>query len=148
MADYPEKEADRPDPAAFGRALPRGLGVNLLVTDVDRAARFGAEVLGAEVKYWETHFAVLSALGSDWQLHSDWSYRAHELRGAVEGAEARGAGAELRLYGLDPDLCAARARDWGAIVLAAPADKPHGLREAHVVDPDGYVWVPSLPTTG
>ena len=32
-------------------------------------------------------------------------------------------------------------------VLQAPADKPHGLREAYIVDPDGYVWVPDVPIT-
>jgi len=25
-----------------------------------------------------------------------------------------------------------------------PADKPHGLREAYIAGPDGYVWVPSV----
>ena len=24
-------------------------------------------------------------------------------------------------------------------------DKPHGLREAYLVDVDGYVWVPDVP---
>lgn len=144
MATYPEKGAARPDPMAFGRGLQRGLGINLLVTDVDRAARFEVEVLGAEVVYWEEHFAVMTALGSVWQLHSDWTYRDHELRGAVEGTAARGAGAELRLYGADPDACVLRARDAGALVLSAAMDKPHGLREAHIVDDDGYVWVPSV----
>ena len=144
MANYPEKGAARPDPMAFGRGLARGLGVNLLVRDVNAAARFEVEVLGAEVVYWEEHFAVMRGAGSVWQLHSDWSYRDHELRGAVEGVEARGAGLELRLYGVDPDECVARARAMGAPVLSAALDKPHGLREAHIIDPDGYVWVPSI----
>ena len=30
-------------------------------------------------------------------------------------------------------------------VLAESADKPHGLRESYIVDPDGYVWVPDRP---
>ncbi len=34
----------------------------------------------------------------------------------------------------------------GYTVLAGAADKPHGLREAYVVDADGYVWVPDIPT--
>ena len=35
-------------------------------------------------------------------------------------------------------------------VLDGSMDKPHGLRECYIVDPDGYVWVPStaLPATG
>jgi uncharacterized glyoxalase superfamily protein PhnB len=91
---------------------------------------------------------VLTAHGSTWQLHSDWSYRDHELRGAVEGVATRGAGVELRLYGADPDACAARCREAGGVVLSDAIDKPHGLREAHLMDQDGYVWVPSRATAG
>src|SRR3546814_8406110 len=36
----------------------------------------------------------------------------------------RGAGLELRLYGVDPDTAAARAEALGFTVLQAPADKP------------------------
>ena len=64
------------------------------------------------------------------------------MSGALIGVEARGAGAELRLYGVDPDAAEARARALDAPVLAGAADKPHGLREAYLIDPDGYVWVP------
>jgi hypothetical protein len=144
MTDYPEKGAARPDPMVFGRGLQSGLGLNLLVSDVDGAARFQVEVLEARVVYWEEHFAVMTAHGSVWQLHSDWTYRNHELRGALEDTGPRGAGAELRLYGSDPDACVDRAREFGAVVLSAAVDKPHGLREAHIVDDDGYVWVPSV----
>ena len=141
----PEKGARRPDPAAFGAAIPPGLGINLLVADVDRAARWQAEALGAEILYWEDDFAVLRLLGAEWQLHSDRSYRNHPLRGAVAGLEARGAGVELRLYGLDPDAAEARVRAMDGVVLAPAADKPHGLREVHLVDPEGYVWAPCRP---
>jgi len=63
----------------------------------------------------------------------------------VRGLEARGAGIELRLYGTDPDAAEGRAREAGAIVLAGAIDKPHGLREAYILDGDGYVWVPCRP---
>jgi catechol 2,3-dioxygenase-like lactoylglutathione lyase family enzyme len=143
MGTYPEKGAGRPVPMDYGAAIPAGLGVNLLVRDVDRAARFQAEVLGAEIDYWEEHFAILRAQGAVWFLHSDWSYCDHPMTGAL--TEARGAGAELRLYGCDPDAAEARARALGAPVLDGAADKPHGLREAYLIDPDGYVWVPCIP---
>jgi hypothetical protein len=29
--------------------------------------------------------------------------------------------------------------------LAASEDKPHGLRECYLLDPEGYVWVPGRP---
>src|ERR1041384_2502737 len=96
----PEKNSNRPDPMAYGRGIPRGLAVNILVRDVDRAARFQVEIFGARIAYWEEHFAIMQALESTWLLHSDWSYRNHELVGAVADVQARGCGVELRLYGV------------------------------------------------
>jgi catechol 2,3-dioxygenase-like lactoylglutathione lyase family enzyme len=145
-ADLPPKGVGRPDPPAFGRGLARGLGVNLLVSDVERALAFQVPVLGAEVVYWDDDFAVLTAEGSVWMLHHDRTYHGHPLRGIAEGAEGRGAGAELRLYGRDPDVAEALAEANGGTVLAGAADKPHGLREAYLLDPDGYLWVPSVPS--
>lgn len=141
----PPEGAGRPDPEAFGRGLGPGLGVNLLVRDVARAARFQAQVLGATVDYWERDFAVLRVPGALWMLHSDASYRAHPLAALLAAPGARGVGVELRLYGCDPDRAAAAAPACGGEVLAPPADKPHGVREAHIRDPEGYVWVPTVP---
>ena len=142
----PEKEAGRPDPVAHGRGIAQGLGVNLLVRDVERSARFQVAILGAHIRYWEEHFAIMSAVGATWLLHSDWTYRNHEMISSVAGLEVRGGGIELRLYGVDPDEAEAAANRCGATVLAPAADKPHGLREVYIVDDDGYVWVPSRPT--
>jgi hypothetical protein len=33
----------------------------------------------------------------------------------------------------------------GFTVLANAQDKPHGLREAFIIDADGYLWVPDMP---
>jgi hypothetical protein len=30
-------------------------------------------------------------------------------------------------------------------VVAGPTNKPHGLREAYILDPEGYLWVPDVP---
>ncbi len=142
----PAKGSEPPDAVAFGRSIPSGLGINLIVSNVDRAARFQVRVFGARIEYSEEHFAMMSAVGSRWLLHSDWSYRNHEMRGVVSGLHARGAGVELRLYGVDPDRAEAAARSSEDTILAASADKPHGLRESYIVDDDGYVWVPCVPT--
>jgi len=145
----PPEGAGRPDPEAYGRALRAGFGVNLLVTDVARAARWQAAVLGARVIYREAAFAIVTGQGATWFLHHDSSYGRHPLVGLATRAEARGAGAELRLYGLDPDAAEAAADAAGVTlgggVLAGAADKPHGLREVFLVDPDGYCWVPCRP---
>jgi catechol 2,3-dioxygenase-like lactoylglutathione lyase family enzyme len=128
----------------YGRSL-RGFGVNLLVSDVERAVAFQTEVLGAEVVYADADFAVLRARGAEWMLHADHTYSEHELKGSLRPDIARGIGVELRLHDSDPDAAEARARARGDTVLAGAMDKPHGLREAYIVDPDGYVWVPDCP---
>jgi len=148
MTDHdplPPECQGRPDPDAFGRGLARGLGINLLVHDVETVARFQARVLGAEVRYWDRDFAILTAEGATWMLHHDRTYRDHPLGGIARAAEGRGAGAELRLYGRDPDVAEAEARALDGVVLAGAADKPHGLREAYILDPEGYLWVPGIP---
>lgn len=144
----PEIGKDKPDADAFGRALGPGIGVNLLVTDVVKSAAFQARVLGAQVRYLDDDFAIVSHTETTWMLHHDRTYHSHPLKGIARGAEGRGAGVELRIYGCDPDLAVEAAEAEGGIVLAGPADKPHGLREAYLVDNDGYVWVPSVPKQG
>jgi len=144
----PPEGAGKPDADTFGRALGPGIGLNLLASDVEAAARFQATVLGAVVDYWDRDFAILRAQGAVWMLHSDRSYRNHPLSGIAKAAEGRGAGAELRLYGRDPDaaqaVAEAVAQSLGGVVLAGAADKPHGVREAYILDPEGYCWVPTV----
>jgi predicted enzyme related to lactoylglutathione lyase len=55
-----------------------------------------------------------------------------------------GAGVQLYLFGLDPDAACARADAAGGLVLEAPADKPHGLREATILGPDGHAFSPAV----
>jgi len=131
----------------YGRTL-RGLGVNLIVADVERALAFQREVLGAEVVYSDPDFALLRGHGAEWILHADHTYRDHPFRSAFEDLEARGGGVELRLHGCDPDAAEAAARRLGYVVLDGASDKPHGLREAFLADADGYVWVPDVPLPG
>ena len=129
----------------YGRSL-RGFGVNLLVRDVARSVAFQTAVLGVELVYADQDFAVLRHDGQEWMLHADHSYGEHPLLALTGDGALRGAGAELRLYGIDPDAAETRARARGNDVLAPAADKPHGLREVYLADPDGYVWVPGRAT--
>ncbi len=131
----------------FGRSIKPGLSINLLVADIAASTTFAKLVLAADIVYEDEDFAVVSALGSQWLLHADHSYLDHPMTGVISDAEARGAGAELRLHGRDPDEAEAAAQAGGYIVLSGAIDKPHGLREAHIIDPDGYVWVADRPLT-
>ncbi|MGI9482041.1 MAG: hypothetical protein ACR2OR_06760 [Hyphomicrobiales bacterium] len=141
-----KREGDPWMPAdEFGRTLKSGIGLNLLVRDVAAAVKFQTDVLKAETAYADRDFAVMRAGGSEWMLHADHTYRDHEMAGVIEGVEARGAGMEIRLYGRDPDASVEAARNGGWIVLSSALDKPHGQREAHIIDDDGYVWVPGIP---
>ena len=127
----------------YGHSLT-GLTLNLLVRDTEKALLFHREVLGGSVVYSDPDFAVVRACGSEWMLHTDHTYQGHPMSGALTGDIPRGVGVELRLHGCDPDKAAAQAQRLGFTVLAPPADKPHGLREAFIVDADGYVWVPDV----
>ena len=123
----------------YGRALP-ALTINLLVRDMARSVRFYRETLEAEMRYSDPDFAALRVRGVDFMLHADHTYETHPWLAALKRGDARGLGAELRLFGLDPDAAAARAPAAGGTVVATPADKPHGWRETWIADPDGYVW--------
>lgn len=141
-----DKTADtqRPSAADYGRSL-KGLGFNLLVTDVPRAVIFATEVLGATKFFDDEDFAALRWQGQDFMFHADRAYRDNALSGIVAGLEARGAGVELRLYGCNPDVAETKARELGFTVLAGSIDKEHGLRECVILDDDGYAWVPTAP---
>ena len=88
-------------------------------------------------------FAIMTYGRDVFQLHSDGTYHSNALLGLLPENPPRGAGIELHLYETDPDEAVARAQTRGDAILATPKDKPHGLREAYILSPDGYVWVPS-----
>lgn len=140
-------DLDTVDAVVFGQSL-RGLGLNLLVKDVARSTHFLRDVLGMEVFQASGDFAILRSGTALLQIHADHTYHSNPLAGVLPEAGARGAGAELRLYEVDPEEALERARAHaGVIVLQEAMNKPHGLREAYILDPDGYCWVPSRPLT-
>ncbi|MBL8584907.1 MAG: hypothetical protein JNL61_22090 [Rhizobiaceae bacterium] len=133
---------------AFGRSIPVGVGLNLLVPEVEPMVAFCRDVLGGTIVYADADFAVVHLLGSIVMVHADHTYLDHPMTGVVSDAELRGIGAEIRLYGADPDRTESLAREAGWHVLAGSLDKPHGVRECHVVGPSGYVFVPSRALAG
>lgn len=130
--------------ADFGASL-RGIGINILVRDVQALCAMLETVFEMQAHRVTKDFAILTYGEQVFQVHSDGTYHSHPLLGLLPEAGARGAGVEIRLYDSDPDLCADRAEAAGMHVLQPPTDKPHGLREAYLLCGDGYAWVPSRP---
>lgn len=128
----------------FGANL-RGIGINLVVTDVRARADMLAEVFGMGAHRVSSDFAIMTYGDQVFQLHSDGTYSANPLLNILPENPPRGAGVELRLYDTDPDAAVTRAEARGLMILQEPTDKPHGLREAYILDEDGYAWVPSRP---
>ena len=137
--DYDSVKAE-----VFGRSL-KGIGLNLLVRDVPGECAFLETVFGMKCHQVTKDFAIITYGAQVFQIHVDGTYHANPLLGLLPESPPRGAGIEIRLYESDPDDAAARAEAAGAVVLQAPADKPHGLREAYILCGNGYAWVPSRP---
>jgi hypothetical protein len=128
----------------FGASL-RGIGLNLVVRDVLAHVQLLGQVFGMGSHQATADFAILTYGSEILQLHSDGTYHANPLGAVVRAVDARGPGVEIRLYDTDPETAVATAETLGLEILQPPTDKPHGLREAYIICPDGYVWVPSRP---
>ena len=123
-----------------------GFSINLLSANLARALQFQRDVLQATILHQDEDLLIVNGFGANWMVHADHTYDKHPLLGDTLNETRRGAGVELRLHHCDPDATAARASEQGFRVLDGPRDQPdHGLREAHIVDDDGYVWVPDVP---
>jgi hypothetical protein len=128
----------------MGHAL-RAVTVNLLVRDVADQVAFLSACFGMTAHQASADFALMLHAGQPVQLHADHSYAAHPLHALLPETPPRGAGIELRLHEADPDPAVRAAADFPRATVLQPAtDKPnHGLREAVILCPNGYAWVPS-----
>ncbi len=138
MIDY-----DPTDAVQVGHAL-EGFGVNLLVSDVERSADFLQKVFDFEIASCNRDYCLLRHAGTLFQLHADHTYSNNPLPSLLPEFGTRGAGVELRLFNVDPDQAEQKAREAEYEILMETADKPHGLRECFILDPDGYCWCPSV----
>jgi len=127
---------------SFGASL-RGIGLNLLVRDVVAQVAFLETVFGMKAHQPTADFAIMRYGDQLFQLHSDGTYHSNPLLGLIPESPPRGGGVEIRLYDTDPEDACLRAQAAGGTILQAPADKPHGLREAYILCGNGYAWVPS-----
>ena len=137
--DYETVDAD-----TFGKSL-RGIGLNLLVKDVQSMAVFLRDVFGMKAHQVTGDFAIMTYGDDVFQLHSDGTYHSHPLPSLLPENGARGGGIEIRLYETDPDEAAgkAEAHSHASTIFEVPTDKPHGLRECFILCENGYAWVPS-----
>ena len=129
----------------YGRGM-RPFSVNLLVRDTRVSLAFYERVLGAAVRYADDDFAVLKLLDFEFMLHADHTYDHHPLYKRLQMPGLRGTGAELRVFGIDPDSLERRAREAGATIIQTTRDFPHGWRDVMLADPDGYIWAVGVPT--
>ncbi|HRE22571.1 MAG TPA: hypothetical protein PKW21_16305, partial [Rhabdaerophilum sp.] len=121
--------------AEIGRALTP-FGVNLLVRNGARTAVFLTQVLGFTQIRLGDGFGLFRLGGVMVQIHEDSTYGAHPMLSLLPENGARGGGVELRLFECDPDKAEVRARQHGYDVLRESLDRPHGLRECFLLDPD------------
>ncbi len=141
-----QKRTEKPwmDAPEYGRSLP-DFTVNLLVRDIPRSVQFYRDVLGATLHHSDPDFAALRVGNLEFMIHADHAYDHHEWYPRLKANEPRGLGAELRLFNIDPDQLAARAKAHGAKIVQECCDMPHGWRDVVVEDPDGYVWAVGIP---
>ena len=132
-------------PPEYGRTLT-GLTINLIVRDVAASLPFYTDVLGFKAAYNDTDFAALERDGVRMMLHADHTYDRFEPEIARLAATGkRGAGAEIRLQGLDPDDVEARARERGFAVNVPSQTFAHGWRECRLEDGNGYMFAVGFP---
>ena len=131
-------------PAEMGAAL-RGVGVNLLTRDAASLARFLSDVFGATAHQVAADFALVLHDGAALQLHGHGAFARHPLHALLPESGPAGAGVQVYLFRADPDAAAARAEAAGGTVIEAPRDKPHGLREATILSPEGFAFTVAAP---
>jgi len=129
----------------YGRSL-RGLSLNLVIRSIQVSLPFYEQALDLRRLYSDEDFAAFAGHGLRLMLHADHTYARMPAARRTLGQAARGSGIEVRLLGLDPDRAAHAAGACGGEVLLAPTVFPHGWRECHIADPDGYVFVVGEPT--
>lgn len=127
------------DGATLGRSL-RGMGLNILTRDAGALARFVAQVFDLNLLRASPDFALVGHGPHLLQFHADGTFAGHPLLNLLPENPPRGAGIQIYLFDTDPDAAATRALALGGTVLEPPRDKPHGLREATILAPEGQAF--------
>jgi hypothetical protein len=77
---------------AFSRTLPRGLGLNLLVPEIEPMRAFCTDILGGAIVYADPDFCVVNLDGSILLLHADHTYLNHPMSGRRQQRRDTGRG--------------------------------------------------------
>jgi predicted enzyme related to lactoylglutathione lyase len=129
---------------AVARTLS-GIGPYLLTRDAGALAAFLGTVFGLLAHRVSRDFALVAHGGGFLQPHGHGTFAAHPPHAFLPEGGPAGASVQVYLFAVDPDTAAARAGAAGIAVLEAPCDKPHGLREATVVSPEGFAFTAAVP---
>jgi catechol 2,3-dioxygenase-like lactoylglutathione lyase family enzyme len=117
------------------------LRIELFVDDLDESVRFYERALGFRLIRQEVDYASLElggavlGLGSIAKLPADGEGRGFTRRRL---AGVRGAGVEIVLEVPDLDAAFDAVERAGHEVVEPPRDRPWGLRDFRITDPDGY----------
>ena len=113
--------------------------------DVEGLASFLEDVFEMKAHRVSKDFAIMAYGDQLFQLHADHTYHSHPLPSLLPESGPRGGGLEIRLYHTDPDEAVQRAEAHlhSSVLLQAPVNKPHGLRECVILCENGYAWLPS-----
>jgi len=130
-------------PADVGRSL-QGIGLNLLTRDVPGLAGFLTRCFGLSIHRQSADFAIVAHGGMLLQLHHDSTFASHPLHGLLPESGLRAGGVQIYLFGVDPDEATTRAADAGGHVVEPARTKPHGLREATILAPEGQAFSPAV----
>ncbi len=104
------------------------------VSDLSRSVRFWTEEIGCRVLRQDANFAVLAFESAHIMLAT-----AHSK--AVANwldSGPRGVGIHVRFMAEDLDALYRRLANSGVPIVSAIADRPYGLRDFIVADPDGF----------
>ncbi len=128
---------------------PMPFFVNLIVNDLETSSKFYQEVLG-----FTNIFTMPGPGGKSFLVHLRWLKYADLLialpRDGREISTPRGNGISLSFQMLDRfngnvDQFAEQAKEKGANIVSGPISQPWNIREATILDPDGYRLVFTAP---
>lgn len=144
-ADPPDRTAPEPEPRSPAMTT-NALVPYLAVHDAAAAIAWYADALGA-IESFRVPMGDGRVGHAELRIGAAVLYLADEYPeiGHVSPRTLGGASSSMHLTVTDVDSVYARAVDAGATALREPADQPHGMRQAGVVDPFGHRWILSQP---